>query len=77
MGVRFRVVITDVEEVHEQKGEARSICRHNALAKARAVAMSVSRLGYFASRASIWLVMLAKEVAALVAPEALVLKFEV
>ena len=39
MGVRFRVVITDVEEVHEQKGEARSICRHNALAKARAVAM--------------------------------------
>ena len=39
LGVRFRVVITDVEEVHEQKGEARSICRHNALAKARAVAM--------------------------------------
>ena len=32
MGVRFRVVITDVKEVHEQKGEARSICRHNALA---------------------------------------------
>ena len=43
MGVRFRVVITDVEEVHDQKGEARSICRHNALAKARAVAMDHPR----------------------------------
>ena len=43
MGVRFRVVITDVEEIYEQKGEARSICRHNALTKARAVAMSHPR----------------------------------
>ena len=43
MGVRFRVVITDVEEVHDHKREARSICRHNALAKARAVAMSHPR----------------------------------
>ena len=43
MGVRFRVVITDVKEVHEQKGEARSICRRNALLKARAVAVSHTR----------------------------------
>ena len=43
MGMRFRVVIANVEEVHEQKGEARSICRHNALTKARAVAMSHPR----------------------------------
>ena len=43
MGVRFRVVITDVEEINEQKGEARSICRRNALAKARTVAMEHPR----------------------------------
>ena len=43
MGVEFRVVITDVEEIYNEKGEARSICRRNALLKARAVAVSHPR----------------------------------
>ena len=43
MGVEFRVVITDVEEIYKEKGEARSICRRNALLKARAVAVSHPR----------------------------------
>ena len=39
MGVKFRVVVADVEEAQGPGRAARSICRSNALAKSRAVAM--------------------------------------
>jgi len=37
MGVRFRVVTEEVEEIHGHGRAARAICKHNALAKANAV----------------------------------------
>ena len=37
MGVRFRVVTEEVEEIHGYGRAAHAICKHNALAKAKAV----------------------------------------
>ena len=39
MGVKFRVVVADVQEAQGPGRAARSICRSNALAKSRSVAM--------------------------------------
>ena len=38
MGVKFRVVVADTQEAHGRGRAARSICRRNALAKAKVVA---------------------------------------
>ena len=40
MGVKFRVVIADTQEAHGRGRAARSICKANALAKAKAVAVA-------------------------------------
>lgn len=43
MGIKFRVVVADIQEVHGKGKAARSICRRNASAKARVVAESNPR----------------------------------